>query len=999
MSVISTKLAVSLGPTTASAATAPGPESPTVRQGPLPSVAAVHAPSGFKAHRAYLIGINKYSDSIPELTTPENDVDELYKVLSTSHGYTVRKYTGAVDRDALAAVFQRDIHEAGADDRVLIYFAGHGIALEDQDRAGPAGYLVPHGADRRDKDSYVPITDVVDAVNALPCRHVLLVLDCCFAGTVRWSILRDVVTTPAAIPRPRYERYITRRACLVLVSSSADQKALDVFGARRATAAGHSPFAAAVLTALKGDPVAMDFMPLSKRHGVLTTSELFLFVRDQVQDATASTNFNQTPGLWPLKHHDQGEYVHLVPGTKPYLPELGRPDDASNPYRGLNSYEKKDAPFFFGRSAEVDRLVERLMSTPLVVVLGASGVGKSSVIKAGLIPFLEASTDGDWVVLEPFRPGREPLASLENLAIPGVPQAGSSAPARPTTNTLAARVAEWVRQNPGPGGSSRRLLIVVDQLEELFTFDRAMTAMPESLPPIFIGGSREKDRRMEEAAEETRRRFLDELRSTYLNSPDRVRVVATLRSDFAEKFTSFEIARSEEWNKGRTLILPMDRNAYKEAISRPAELSVVFFEPPSLVDELIDEVIDTPGALPLLSFCLAELYRRMMAHEPPDRAMTRQDYSVDLGGVSGALKRKAEEVYSGLPDDDHRQTLRRVMLRMVSATGTETARRRVGEEEFRASDPVEESRVRVVLRSLVDGRLVVIDANDDETVYEPAHDRLLLGWERFQKWVAETQAEVVVLRRLTPDAAAWFKDKKGKADLLWHDDSRLPQLLAKGAAEPSWFNRDEAAFLEASKARRVFKNRVRVTVLSTLGVVAFLAVLAAYQWSAQTEKTRTEKADGYLLAIDHEPPRDYLDDEETGTLRKLSEEQDAGVRMLVLSRAIESPDAARRFTARHAQTIRASVGLDLRRRNQAIAIVMDAFARERNYRRTDAYRTANRTMIEAHDKLVQAMTVAGLSTWGPTTTVLGPGSPRLRRRSSSARCSVRRSIPRARTTI
>lgn len=138
--------------------------------------------------------------------------------------------------------------EVGPNDRVFFYFAGHGIALDGDD--GPEGYLVPEDAKRDDRTSFLGMTELHDSLAKLPCRHLLVILDCCFAGAFRWSSTRDISALPSVIHRERFERYIHDPAWQVLTSAAHDQTALDVLSGNtigeRIESDAHSPFAAAL---------------------------------------------------------------------------------------------------------------------------------------------------------------------------------------------------------------------------------------------------------------------------------------------------------------------------------------------------------------------------------------------------------------------------------------------------------------------------------------------------------------------------------------------------------------------------------------------------------------------------------------------------------------------------------------------------------------------------------------------------------------------------------
>ena len=185
-----------------------------------------------------------------------------------------------------------------ADDRLLVYFAGHGIALDGDD--GPAGYLIPQDGDVDDRASFLAMTDFYHWLDALPCRHLLVLLDCCFAGAFRWASSRQVGLLPQVIHKERYDRFIQSPAWQVLTSAAYDQTALDLLAgdAKRGIAPGdnesHSPFAQALFQALAG---AGDLAPAGGGDGVITATELYLYLRDTVEvRADREANHQQTPG-------------------------------------------------------------------------------------------------------------------------------------------------------------------------------------------------------------------------------------------------------------------------------------------------------------------------------------------------------------------------------------------------------------------------------------------------------------------------------------------------------------------------------------------------------------------------------------------------------------------------------------------------------------------------------------------------------------------------------
>lgn len=822
----------------------------------------------FEHSLALVIGIDAYGNGISSLTTAVNDARQVARLLCEQHKYATHLLVDGVSLAQLTHIFTEILPQAvGPQDRLLIYFAGHGVALDGDD--GPAGYLIPQDGTLTERASFLPMNDLHGWLSALNCRHLLVVLDCCFAGAFRWASTRHFAALPEVLHKERYDRFIQSPAWQVLTSAAYDQTALDLLsgdvkrGAIQATDETHSPFAQAFFEALGG---AGDLIPKAGGDGVITATELYLYLRDTVEvRADRQANHPQTPGLWPLRKHGKGEYIFLVPNHVLNLPPAPDLTKENNPYRGLQSYEREHAKLFFGRTQQIEQLAGVVDAHPLTVVLGASGTGKSSLVKAGLLPYLqpegeEQPTAGRWAILAPIRPGDAPARTLESLckelALVGVEMGGVNPEpvaedARAVdaftgdafSGALRQRLGQWFAAHPG-----QRLLIVIDQFEELITLWRDLPA----------------------------RAYFQQLLADLLHDfPDALRVVLTLRTDFESQFADSPLA--PEWQAGRFIVPPMTQAELRAVIEGPASERVLHFEPPELVDTLIDEVIQTPGALPLLSFTLSEMYINYVESGSDNRALTQAHYE-ELGGVIGSLRTRATQEYEQLPDDAHRATMRRIMLRMVSTEGGELARRRVPLSELVYPDEQENARVAHVIDRLVEARLVVrdsADVNEDGTVdpyVEPAHDALVRAWDKLLGWQHEAAEYLPVQRRLTQAAKTWEAaapaDKRG---LLWNNDPSLPQLLPQtfrqsgvlgafsGAIRslglssrevkesPDWLNRVESDFLRQSYRQRV--TIVRRTVLITLAVIVGLAGLALYASRQATENKSVALASSAQQAI------------------------------------------------------------------------------------------------------------------------------------------------------
>ncbi len=838
---------------------------------------------------AIIVGINAYKNGISPLKTPVNDAIGLGLVLKNSYQYEVKHL---LDSQATLEGFNSLLVELKAGtiklsdnrtvqvesyDRILFYFAGHGIiedAFENQD--GPTGYLLPQDAQKNDKSTFLAMQQLHDVLVALKCRHLLVILDCCFAGAFRF--LRNLVPYQK-LYRERYDRFMKGKAQQMIASASYDEMALDVLtrlGDREDKNTGkYSPFAEVLLKALEIQTnqakAAADIIP----DGVITASELYLYLEQELAQLTN----RQTPGLYTLKYHEKGEYIFQVPDFVADNLEKAPPLDVnSNPYRGLKSFSEKHKDLFFGREIVINELYEKFQQPWLMIVTGASGAGKSSLVKAGLIPRLR---EDKWYIINPFRPGKSPFTAVASaLFLTVLTREVSVVKTKFFENIknksygcylaekifiAIANIFTWIlkeyndrkiinslsndlRKKPTNltelaklrnCDASEKLLLVIDQFEELVT-----VCSPE-----------EKDE------------FLAWLEQILTDNSGKVRVIITLRSDFKSQFSS-QLFDEQRSNVAQFTVPMMTQDEYREIIEKPATEKVLYFEPPDLVDDLINEVVQMPGALPLLSFTLSQLYLRCCdrwQNGENNRAMTQQDYQT-LGGVMGSLKKTATDVFEKLINEKKatEQTIRHVMLRMVAVSGDELARRRVPESELKYPEP-QNQEIKEIIKAFTDARLLVTGTSSDEQSYvEPAHDALVNGWDKILSWKNQYQESLLLQRRLTPAVVEWkrrkeeqprklidlvepffgwfdvkfyqlnrFIDRFKKKELLdknsrhsrflWHNNPRLRLLNGVLESDDNWFNQDEQEFVRGSvlKRSRDVRHRLYLVAGIIMGLVGF----------------------------------------------------------------------------------------------------------------------------------------------------------------------------------
>ncbi|KUJ66098.1 hypothetical protein ACZ90_40305 [Streptomyces albus subsp. albus] len=469
--------------------------------------------------------------------------------------------------------------------------------------------------------------------------------------------------------------------------------------------------------------------------------------------------------------------------------ERAEEDAAAPPYRGLARFEPGDHERFFGRDRLVADVVELARSNRFTAVFGPSGSGKSSLLRAGLIPALRAPGNGG-------APSAPPPPTVIRVLTPG------ERPARTHRAALTPKA--------GDGDT----WLIVDQFEEVFTL-------------------------CQDPAE--RREFIDALLAAR-EPASRLRVVVAVRADFFGRCAGHRGLTAAL--RGATLLVgPMGPAELREAIVKPAGAAGLIVER-SLTARIVAEVADEPGGLPLMSHALLETWRRRRG-----RTLTEEAYQ-SVGGVHGAIAATAERVHGEL-SAPQAELARRILLRLITpGEGAQDTRRPADRAELAvdgapgdASDDTS-----VVLERLVRARLVTVD----DGVVDLAHEALITAWPRLRGWIEEDRGRLRAHRKLTEAARAW-QELDRDPGALYRGARLAEAAEAFGSdRERAALTSLERAFLTASSGgRRRERRRVRAVVgtLSLLLVLAMVAGAVAWQQNREGGRRRAEAASRRVAAI------------------------------------------------------------------------------------------------------------------------------------------------------
>ena len=565
-------------------------------------------------------------------------------------------------------------------------------------------------------------------------------------------------------------------------------------------------------------------------------------IRQQVENSTLGGGMQATQGNKNVQVHGEGNVLTFNQTEILQISEkeiTSRELNRTSPYKGLKQFESRDKELFFGRDNFITSLVNKLEQTNLILLLGASGSGKSSVVRAGLIPWLEKKYGKEFTNLT-FTPDADPFESFYASLLSNKYQQAEAKIAKEVKAETLVKVVNNLKQ------PDEFWFIFIDQFEELFT------TSDENKRREFVNG-------------------LMKLSQAKLpNVNNNLKIMATMRADFFERLGDFA-QLVEATQEHRPMIVEMQSSELRLAIEQPAAHHGVVFET-GLVDKIIAEVQGQAGCLPLLQYTLNLVWdSEVKTGSINDRTLNIDTYQ-DVGGVKGALQEHVNKIYQNLSPPE-KLAAQRIFLKLVgigenAAEGAEwkPVRRRALLSEFGDDE-------RDVLLKLVNENLLVSDADlsvtdskkglfgssksqKSNSTIEITHEILLTSWDKLHNWIQKNRQGIALRNRLYEDVKRWLFKKP--EDELW-TGSKLEQVLELRKDDNfnqvlGGFNQSANQFIDASvglRDRQLTRARIIAGVGFTLAALASVASVFAFiqQQSAQKKSiiSMTQTVESRLL--------------------------------------------------------------------------------------------------------------------------------------------------------
>ncbi|QLE58212.1 hypothetical protein FD725_23465 [Nostoc sp. TCL26-01] len=706
------------------------------------------------ARYALVIGIAKY-DNFTNLPKAVNDATHIAQVFSQHGRFDVQPLPGKLIESEncwqvtpdkkltgkeLGQVLRVFLLEKAKGAEALIYFAGHGFEATSL-TGEPKGYLATSDCSK-DGQNAIAFDDFNTLISKSQLSSLVVLLDCCYAGSL---LERSFIKSSFPVFNSKQDY------CLITASRAFERAREDAEG---------GIFTKAVITGLANSEA-------DETTGEINVNDLMSFVTRKLkgsgQEAIYMGGGRSIPLVW---------YPPRNPVTAGVVSE-------ECPYRGLEAFDKQHAKFFFGRQKVVNYIQQKLTQANFVPIIGASGSGKSSVVRAGLIPALEKN---GWRILATILPGVEPLAELK--------RAFTQCFERTQIREISALIdTEGLSGVVSRLTGSERWLLVVDQFEEIFTLG---------------------------AKEEEKQRFIELLTQC---SEERLAIVTTMRADFLEYCLSYE-SLTQIIQEQAVYMPPLLGAELEEAIASPAMLQGYQLQR-GLLGAIQQEVLgQEKGCLPLLQFALTELWEQ---REQQTHQLTVAKFN-NLGGVIGALNRHAENLYAGFTEQQQ-GWVKRILLKLVrtGAADQDTRQRQLKIKLLSvAGDNLNEQQdISDVLENLIQGRLLVTDCESTgEILIDLSHEALIEGWQRLTQWRNEGRELRRIIDRMEDALQEWQEHPKDEnlmmGGLLSQVRQKWQEIELEVHMSIKEFYQNSIFFEEAQRQKYEVANKTKAVFLANM---------------------------------------------------------------------------------------------------------------------------------------------------------------------------------------
>ncbi|MCA1991417.1 MAG: caspase family protein, partial [Coleofasciculus sp. S288] len=793
---------------------------------------------------ALVIGIPTYECSYfrPVMPAPRS-AEKVAKILENEGSFQVERLPKKPDVDEMSGdgVTYEQLNQAlgtflkkANNKNALIYFIGHGFTLQrklglDEKKEGFLAtsdcQITVENQQVVDQQKGFPLSDFNELINHYQFNSLIVIFDSCYSGLLFESVKSALIDNFTS-----KNNYYLLAACR------------DFETAKILRDDSYSVFSGLLIKGLSQEN--------ADKNGEISNDLLFDFIGREIERIQENNKLDklQKPSRMGL-----GQRIILVQykqilGTNKETALRDEKGELICPYQGLQPFEKEQAVFFFGRDKQVQEIFRKLDKKPFVAVIGASGSGKSSVVRAGLIPRLNKDSDlisrlkedSEWQSIEPIKPGSNPLANL----VKNFNKVFNYPKELQDTNALTENFSDSFVSFVKSLRSSVNYLLLIDQFEEVFTV----------------------------CTDETKRSRFIELITKLANIPDSpLAVVITMRADFIESCLRYP-SLTQLIQAQAIYMPPLVGKDLKDAIEKPANIQGYSFEE-GLLEEILQDVGKEKGILPLLEFALTQLWEKRNSQ---NHQLTLEQYK-ELGGVTGALNHHADKIYSykdfekESPQQKRRplekKWIKQIFLRLVKIDerGKDTRQRqlKIRVLDIAGNKPEEREALNQVLEDLVRGRLLVTGEGgqktdetnenrltnlaEDTQVIDLAHEALIRDWKKLHDWLQENRIDLQFCHTVEQEAQNWNKEK--------HKENYKEYLLLRGrrledaeALQKKGFlsslgaeyvatcaeGRDrelKAQLGQERKLRKAAEQRAIVAIASSIGI-ALLSIFAGIQWRA-----------------------------------------------------------------------------------------------------------------------------------------------------------------------